>query len=138
MVAAGLIAIANLEKPQLSTRFQREYGDLWRAVEAEGDAYGADASVDVELEVFEAEEAFDVLVAHFGQDDGAVEGQAHLAAVGVAGEHEVDEVSAGVVDDLVGVVGGVGHEEDGAVGVGGDCRVEVGCAGGGVGDAGEP
>ena len=58
--------------------------------------------------------------------------------MGVAGEHEVDERAAGVGEDVVGVVGLVGHEEDGAVGVGGDGEVEVGVAGAGVVDAAEP
>jgi len=30
--------------------------------------------------------------------------------VGVAGEHEIDEMTAGVGDDVVGEVGLVGHE----------------------------
>ncbi len=36
--------------------------------------------------------------------------------MGVAGEHEVDEVAARVGDDGVGVVGFVGHEDDGRAG----------------------
>ena len=113
-------------------------GDLRWAVEAEGQAYGADAAVDVELHLVEAEVAFGILLAHGREDERAEEGEADLAAVGVAGEHEVDERAAGVGDDVVGVVGLVGHEDDGAVGFGGDGEVEVGVAGAGVVDAAEP
>ena len=38
--------------------------------------------------------------------------------MGVAGEHEVDDGEAGVTDDAVGVVGFVGHEDDGGAGGG--------------------
>ncbi len=34
--------------------------------------------------------------------------------MGVAGEHEVNERAARVGDDVVGIVGFVGHEDDGA------------------------
>ena len=70
-------------------------GEFGGAVEAEGHAYGADAAVDVELHVVEVEEAFDVFFAHGGKDEGAEDGEADLAAVGVAGEHEVDEREGG-------------------------------------------
>ncbi len=113
-------------------------GEFCGAVEAEGEAYGADASVDVELQVVEAEHAFDVLLSHGGEDEGAEDGEADLAAVGVAGEHEVDEREAGVEDDLFDVVGLVAHEDHGGAGVGGDGEVEVGGAGAGVVGAAEP
>ena len=80
----------------------------------------------------EAVEAFGVLLAHGRQDERAEEGKPDLAAVGVAGEHQVDEVAARVGDDVVGVVGFVRHEDDGAVGFGGEGEVEVGVAGTGV------
>ncbi len=114
------------------------YRDLGRAVEAEGKADSADAAVDVELHVAEAEVALDVLLTHWRKDERAEEGQADLAAVGVAGEHEVDERAARMLDDGVGVVGFVSHEDDGAVGFGGDGEVEVGVAGSGVVGAAEP
>ena len=47
-------------------------------------------------------------------------------------------MAAGVGDDGVGVVGLVGHENDGAVGLCGDGEIEVGAAGAGVVDAAEP
>ena len=64
--------------------------------------------------------AFGVELAHGGQDEGTEEWKADLASVGVAGEHEVYEIGAGVFEDGVDEVGLVGHEDDGAVGVGGD------------------
>ena len=112
--------------------------DLGGAVEAEGEAYGADATVDVKLHPVEAVVAFRVLFAHGRQDERAEEGESDLAAVGVAGEHQVDEGCSGVGDDMVCEVGLVRHEEDGAVGFDGEGEIEVGVAGAGVVDAAEP
>jgi hypothetical protein len=117
---------------------KREVGDLGRAVEAQGQADGAEAAVDVELEVAEAEVAFDVLLAHGGEDHGTDDGETDLAAVGVAGEHVVDALAGGVGSDVVGVVGGVGHEDDGTIGVGGHGFGEVGAGAGGIFDASDP
>ena len=86
----------------------------------------------------EVEEAFDVLLAHGGEDERSDVGKANLAAVGVAGEHEVDERKSGVEDDLFDVIGLVAHEDDWGVGAGGDGEVEVGDAGSGVVGAAEP
>ena len=86
----------------------------------------------------EAVEAFGVFLAHRRQDERTEEGQPDLAAVGVAGKHEVDERTARVGDDVVGIVGFVCHEDDGTVGFGGNGQVEVGVAGAGVVDAAEP
>jgi hypothetical protein len=58
--------------------------------------------------------------------------------VGVAGEHEIDEMSAGMGDDVVGVVGLVCHEDDGAVGIFGEGEIEVGMALARIVDAGDP
>ena len=58
--------------------------------------------------------------------------------MGVAGEHEVDQMAAGVGDDVVGVVRFVRHEQHGSVGCGGNGEVEVGMAGSRVVDAAEP
>lgn len=113
-------------------------GDFGGAVEAEGKADGAEAAVDVELHVVELEAAFDVLLAHGWEDERADGGDAHLAAVGVAGEHGVDVAEARVADDVVDVVGLVAHEDDGRGGIGGDGEIEVGGAGAGVVGAAEP
>ena len=110
-------------------RLQRVKGDLRWTVEAEGKSDGADAAVDVELHPSELEVSHDVFLAHGGKNEWAVEGHAHLSSVGVAGEHEVDELAARVCGDGVGVIGFVDHEDDGTVGFGGDGQVEVGVAG---------
>ncbi len=111
--------------------------DLGGAVEAEGKAYSSDAAVDVELHAAEPVRAFSVDAAHGRKDEGAEDGKADLAAMGVAGEHEVDQGAARVSDDVVGEVGGVDHEEDRSLRVGGDAGVEVGDIGTGVGGAGD-
>ena len=68
-------------------------------------------------------EALGVFSAHWGQDHRAKEGEPNLAAVGVAGEHKVDEGTAWVGDDVVGKVRFVGHEKHWAVGFGGDGEI---------------
>ncbi len=86
----------------------------------------------------EVEHAFDVLLAHGRKDERADDGEADLAAVGVSGEHEVDEREAGVEDDVFDVVGLVAHEDHRSAGVSGDRKVEVGSASSGVIGAAEP
>ena len=113
-------------------------GDFGGAVETEGNAYGAYAAVDVELHLVETEDSVGVLLAHGRQDEGAEEGQVNLAAVGVAGEHEIDDGAAGVLGDNVREVGFVGHEDDRAIGAGGNGEVEIGMAGAGVLYTAEP
>jgi hypothetical protein len=90
--------------------------------------------------VVEVEEAFDVLLAHGWEDERAGEGESDLAAVGVAGEHDIDEGEAGMLHDMVGEVGFVAHEDAWLVDVdvGRDGEIEVGVAGAGVVGAGEP
>lgn len=117
---------------------QGDDGDLGWAVEAEGNAYGADAAVDIELHPFQLEEALGVPFAHRRKDEGGEEGQADLAAVGVACEHDVDERAARVLEDGVGVVGFVRHEDDGAVGLRGNGEVEAWVGGAGIVDCAEP
>ena len=56
----------------------------------------------------------------------------------VAGKHDVDKRAAWVGEDHVGIVGFVRHEDDGAVGFGGDGQVQIWVAGAGVVDAAEP
>lgn len=88
--------------------------------------------------MFELEHAFDVLLTHGRQDEWAEDGEAYLAAVGVAREHEVDEWEAGVEDDILDVVRLVAHEDDRGAGVRRDGEVEVGGAGTGVVGAAQP
>ncbi len=119
---------------------KRDVGNLCRAVEAEGKADGTDAAIDIELHVVEVEETFDVALAHGGKDERADDGESDLTAMGVTGEHEVDEGEAGVLHDVVGVVGLMAHEDDGLidVDVGGNGQVEVGGACAGVICAADP
>ena len=58
--------------------------------------------------------------------------------MGVAGEHEIDERSTWMLEDIVGIVGLVGHEDDGRVWLGGDSEIEVGAARVGIVYAAEP
>ena len=88
--------------------------------------------------MIEVEHAFDVLLAHGRKDEGAEDGEADLAAVGVAREHEVDEREAGVLDDRLDVIGLVAHEDHGCTRVGGNGEIQVGDTGSGVVGAGEP
>ena len=82
--------------------------------------------------MIEAEHALDVLLTHGRQNQRAEDGEAYLAAVGVAGEHEVDERKAGVLDDTLDVVRLMAHKDHGCAGIGGNCEVEVGGAGAGI------
>lgn len=112
--------------------------DLRGAVKAEGQAHGAEASVNVELHLVEPVVAFGILQAHWRQDERAEEREPDLTAVGVAREHKVDEMAAGMGDYAIGVVGFVRHEDDWAVGLGRNGKIQIGCAGAGIVDATEP
>ena len=115
-----------------------DVGDFGRAVKAERQAHGAEATVYVELHMAEVEEALDVPLAHWGEQERADDGEANLAAVGVAGEHEVDEREAGVLYYGVDEVGLVAEEDDGSLGVGRDGEIQVADGGSGVAGSGEP
>jgi hypothetical protein len=117
---------------------QGDDGDFGGTVEAEGQTYGTDTAVDVELHLVEAVIAFRILFCHRRQDEWADEGEPDLAAMGMTREHEIDERTAGVADDLVSEVGFVSHEDDGAVGFCGHSEIELGVAGARVVDAAEP
>jgi len=125
-------------KSSVLGRLESDDGDLWGAVEPEGQAHGADAAVDIELHLVEAVVAFGVLHAHRREDEWSQEWEPDLTAVGVAGEHEIDEGAAWMNADMVGEVGCVRHKENGTVGAGRDGQFEVGVAGAGVVDATEP
>lgn len=113
-------------------RSEGDYCDLGWAVEAEGKAYGADAAVDVELHAVEGVVSFWIFEAHGRKDERADKGETHLASVGVAGEHEIDQMSLGMGGDGIGKIGFVDHQDDGAVGVARDGEAEVGMAGAGI------
>ena len=81
--------------------------------------------------MLELEHAFYILPSDGRQDEGTDVGEADLAAVGVAREHQVDEREAGMKDDLFDLIGLVAHEDYGRTRVGRDGEVEIGdsCAG---------
>jgi hypothetical protein len=108
------------------------------AVETEGQAYGAEAAVDVELHVAEVEDALHVLLAHGWEQERANVGEPDLAAVGVAGEHKVDKREAWVLDYGVDEVGFMAEEDDGGFGVGRDGEIEEAVGDAGIVGAGEP
>lgn len=117
---------------------QRDQGNLRRAIEAEGNADGADPPIDVELHVAELEMSLHVPLAHGGKYKCSEEGQADLASVRVAGEHEIDKVSSWMLKNGIGVVGLMRHQNDGTIGRrrNGDLELRVG--GAGVVDPAEP
>jgi hypothetical protein len=82
--------------------------------------------------------AFGIFFAEGRKDDRADDREPDLAAMGVACEHEIDEVSAGMGDDVVGEVGRMSHEEHGTVRLFGDGGVEIGVTASGIVDAAEP
>ena len=84
----------------------------------------------------EVEEAVDVLFAHRWKDERADDREADLAAVGVAGEHEVDEREAWVLDYRIDEVWFVAHENDGRFRVGRNGQFKVTGRGAGVAGAG--
>ena len=113
-------------------------GDLRGAIEADGEFYGAEAAVDVELRAVEVEEARRVELAHGGKGERRQEGKANLTAVGVAGEEDIGEHAARMADDGVGEVRFVAHHEEWGVEMRGDGALDVRSAAAGVVQAGEP
>ena len=109
----------------MSRWLKREDRDLRRTVEAEGKAYRPDATIHVELHVVEAEVALDVFFSQGWEDHRADEGKSDLAAVGVAREHQVDDLAARMVDDGICVIGFMRHQNDRAIGVGGYGEIDI-------------
>ena len=103
---------------------KREEGDFRGAIEPDGKADGSDAAIDVKLHAAKMEETFNVLPSAVREDDWADEGEADLASVGVAGQHEVDQMAARVGEYVIGEVGGVAHEQDRAIGFPGNGEVK--------------
>ena len=65
-----------------------EQRDLRRAVEPEWETDGAEAAIDVKLQIPEPEPGFDILAAQMAEESGDRRRHPDLAAVGVAGEHK--------------------------------------------------
>lgn len=121
-----------------SGRLQGEDRDLGWAVETEGNTYRADAAIDIKLHVVEAEETFGVFFTHRRKHKRAHEGQPNLAAVGVAREHDIDEMAAWMPQNNVSVVGLMSHQNYRAVGLRRDGEVEAWVGRAGVVDSREP
>lgn len=117
---------------------QGDFGEFGWAVEAEGKADRTHSAINVELHVCEAVKTVDVLSAHGRKHQRADDGQAHLATVGVPGEHKVDKREARVAADFVGVVRLVREQNDGGHGLRWNGGSEVRDAGSGIVDAAQP
>lgn len=117
-------------------------GDFGRAVEAEGNAYGAEAAIDVEPNVAEAVLACGEEPAAGRKNDRADERETNLTAVGVAAKHEADSLASGQCAHVAAEIGGVAEENDGLlrnISYGsGDGEVGDRVAGDGIVEAGEP
>jgi len=121
---------------------QRDLGDLGRAVESEGRSNRAEAAIDVELQVLQAEQALNIFLAERGKRHGRKEGEAHLSAVGVSAEHELNSGSGRMLKQFIGEIGCMAQEDDGLVCAGAkefrNGEVKVGMALDGVVEAGKP
>ena len=84
---------------------QSDDGNLRRAVEPKGYADRADAAVDVELQLAEAEPSLDILSSHRRENQRTNQRQANLAAVSVAAEHERDGLPGGEFQQMIHIVG---------------------------------
>ncbi len=111
--------------------------DLRGAVEAKGNADGADTAIHVQLRATDAVKTVREESAEGRQGEGAYAGDADLAAVGVAGEDEIDVVAARVGGDCGGIVGLVRHQQDRRIGVWGNRQIQVRLAKGDVVHTGE-
>ena len=123
-------------------RTQREQRYLRRTVEPEGDTDGAEAAIDVKLQIAEAKPAFDILAAKPRKSQRSGEWQANLASVGVAAQHERYRFAGRKRPQSVGVVRRMTQEDDGLVrhtanGSGDGCA-GIGIAGHGIVEPGEP
>ncbi len=107
-------------------------GQFAWTVEPEGKTHGADAAIHIKLHVVELEQALDVLLTHRRQNQRTDHGQPHLSAVRVSGEHKVNQREPRMLDDGIGVVRLVAHQDDRPFGICGYGKVQVGAAGSGV------
>lgn len=117
---------------------QRENRNFRRAVEPEGNAYGADPPVDIELHMPELEVAFGVNLPHGWKHQRAQKGQADLTAVSVSGQDQIDQRTSRVPEHGIGVVGFMCHEDYRGVGKLWHGEVEPRIGGAGVVDSAEP
>jgi len=92
---------------------EREERNLRRAVEANGDADGAEAAIHVELQAPKTKPTLDILAAQRRKGQRADEWQPDLAAVGVTREYERERPARWTRQKIVDVVGCVAKEHDG-------------------------
>ena len=107
-------------------RGQGGVGDFGDAVEAEGDADGADAAVDVELRPAYLKASLAKEFPEGGSARGRQAGDADLSAVSVAGEDEIERTSRWDGGRRSRRIGFVGHEDNGGVGLVRDGEAELG------------
>jgi hypothetical protein len=91
---------------------QGDDGDLRRTIEAERKADGAEAAIDVKLQIAALVPALDVLLAHFRENEGTDERQANLASMSVSTEHKGNRLACGLSKQVVSVVGSVTEKND--------------------------
>ncbi len=103
-------------------------GDLRRAIEAERDAYGADAAVDVKLARAHLVVPFGIQTTERRQSKRTEPRNADLSAMSVAGKDEVHVGTATMAGDGEGVVRLMSHQDDGGIGLVGDGLGDVGFA----------
>lgn len=107
-------------------------GELRWAGETERQTDGSDSAIDVELHLSELESSHHIFLSHGRQNQRTIERDTDLAAVRVAGEHQVDCFATRVFDDSIGVVRLVDHENHGSIRILRERKVEVGTAGSGI------
>ena len=131
-----------MEPGWFSGASQRDLGDLGRAVESEGRSNRAEAAIDVELQVLQAEQALNIFLAERGKRHGRNEWKANLSAVGVAAEHELNGWACRMLEHLIDEIGCMAQEDDRLVCAGAkefrNGEVDVGMALDRVVEAGKP
>ncbi len=108
------------------------------AVEPEGQTHRSEAAIDVELHLLKLIGSLNIFFSHWRQDEGADERQADLAAMGVAGEHEINERESRVENHLFHVIRLVAHEQHRRLGIGRNGGIQVGSLGSGVAATTDP
>ena len=97
----------------LCRRTERKYRDLWRTVESKRNADCADATIDVELQLANAEPSLDVLSSKRRQDKSAQKWKTNLTSMAVAAEHQVNGLSGWMSQQTVSIVRGMTEQNDG-------------------------
>ena len=104
---------------------QLELCEFCGTVKAERHTDCANTAIDIKLHVAELELTSDILPSHGWEDKRPQSGQANLAAMGVPGEHQVDQRKSGMPDDGICVVRFVDHQDDRSTGIRWNSDVEI-------------